>query len=355
MRVLIVDDSAFMRKALTQIVQGDPSFEVVGVAHNGKVAVEKALSLKPDIITLDIEMPEMDGMAALRAILSQCPDPKPAVVMCSSLTQEGSATSLQALRLGAADVIGKPSGSVSLDINNVAGDLLAKLRAICQSRAMRIAHALRPEPAPAVPRRVELPSVGSLDAILIGSSTGGPPVVEEVLTRLPPGLPPIVIAQHMPRLFTQSMAERLTMQCGYRVHHLTAPSIVRRGEAYICEGGRHVRLTKGGGEVRAVLTDDPKDALYKPCVNVLFSSAANCLGGRCLAIVLTGMGDDGAEGARELRAAGAMILAQNQATCVVYGMPRAVVQQGLASAAMTPGEVRSAIVSLAASSDKQSA
>lgn len=342
MRVLVCDDSAVMRKAISQIIASDPKFTVVDTAKNGREAVEKAAALKPDLITMDIEMPELDGLTALSRIMAQCPT---RVLMVSSLTKDGSRSALAALRLGAMDFVAKDQSQMTLSVESLREQILTKIRALAGERAPR-ALAITGGALPAD----KLPSFkpGMFDAVLIGSSTGGPPALEQLLTKLPADLScPVIIAQHMPELFTRSMAERLDQQCSVTVVHGENRMPLLRGTVYICPGGQHARVRRASpGRYELEISPEPRAALYKPCVNELFSSGAKVLRERCLGIILTGMGDDGLLGAKELVAAGGKMLAQNAESCVVYGMPKGVTQQGLAEATLTPGQIGQCLVSL---------
>lgn len=346
-RVLVVDDSAFMRKALAQILAKDPGIEVLGTARDGQDALEKCKSLKPDVITLDVEMPVMNGQEALRRIRSECV-PGPGVIMCSSLTSEGSHEALRALRAGADDAIGKPSGSISLDIEVIGEELIARVKAIGgqrrargagTARAAAPAAAARPaSPGAAVPTVAVVAGTSRAELVVIGASTGGPPVLETIVTALPKGYGlPVVIAQHMPVLFTRSLAERFAAEGCVPVVHGEDGMIVQAGCVYIAPGGQHTRVNRrpGGGLVLAV-GPEPRSAIFRPSVDELFASAAAAVGARTLAVICTGMGEDGAVGAKALKAAGATVLAQDPGSCVVYGMPRAVAVAGLADASMAP-------------------
>jgi two-component system, chemotaxis family, protein-glutamate methylesterase/glutaminase len=370
MRVLIVDDSGFMRKALTQMIGSDPTLEVVGQATNGKEAVEMAQRLKPDVITLDIEMPVMDGMGALRAIKETCKDFDPAVLMCSSLTHAGSQSALAAMAAGASDVIAKDASHFSVNIREIQEELIEKIKAIGGTRAKR---ALRRGAAgcagigagggglgggSASPKAGPTATVSStlralratdLDLVAIGSSTGGPPVLEKILTRLSPsGGPPIVIAQHMPMLFTRSMAERLSQACKIKVVHAEDGMEIGPGEAAISPGGKQTRVVRvASGAVKLEVNETPAKMLYKPSVNELFNSVARVCKSRSLAIVLTGMGDDGMLGSKAIREAGGRVVAQDADSCVVYGMPRAVAECGASEASMSPDEVIRLLAGLA--------
>ncbi len=343
MRVLIIDDSAFIRKALSQFIGADPAFEVVGVARNGQEGLEKAKALRPDVITLDVEMPVMDGMATLARVLAECRVHRPAVLMCSTKTVAGCGLTLEAMKLGAADFITKDVAATVLGAEEFQRELIAKLKAIGE-RVVR-----RSTGEPTAPTSPLGPSLGSpvhlgkrdLGLVVIGSSTGGPPVLETILTSLPGDYPlPVLVAQHMPLIFTQSMAERFASRCKVQVVHAADGEVLRPGCVMIAPGGRHmrVRAERGGrgGVCRVEVSDEPASALYKPSVNELFASAARAMGARTLGVVLTGMGDDGTLGAKEIQRAGGVVLAQDAASCVVYGMPRAVAQAGVAAASLSP-------------------
>ncbi len=333
MRVLIADDSTFMRQALARAVTEASDLEVVGRARDGREAVAMAKELRPDVITLDIEMPEMDGLTALRHIMREAPTK---VLMCSSLTQEGSVQSLQALRMGAADVIGKVNGSTLPGGRSFHEEFIRRVRGLAQA-----SRDTAPPPAPRSARDSFQINPAHYDLIVIGSSTGGPPVVETLLTALGPRQRlPIVVGQHMPAVFSKAMADRLNELCSLPVIHAQNGTSIEPGHVYICPGNEHSHIVRYAGDsLRLKVGEEPKDHLYHPSVDALFSSAAQARGKKTLAIILTGIGDDGADGAEALRKSGATVLAQDQASCVVYGMPRAVAERGLASAVMTPDEI----------------
>jgi two-component system, chemotaxis family, protein-glutamate methylesterase/glutaminase len=355
-KILVVDDSAFMRKAITQMISSEPGFEVIGTAVNGQDGIEKALRLRPDVITMDIEMPVLDGITALKKIRADAMEPKPAILVCSSLTVEGSHEALRAMRMGAADVIAKPASHFSLDINDIQQDLIAKLKAIAETRGylrQRATGAVAPVPslqhagkshAAPLPTSIDLRGK-RFDAVLIGSSTGGPPVLESLICGLMESFPvPVVVAQHMPALFTKSLSERLAQSATVNVLHGDQTSHLEPGTVTIIVGGRHGRVVKDrAGGLALEISPDPAAALYKPSVNELFTSGASTLGPKCLSVVLTGMGDDGMLGGREIRRNGGMVLAQEASSCVVYGMPRAVAENGIAAAALTPDNIRATL------------
>ncbi len=344
MRILVVDDSAFMRRAISQMIASDPALTVVDTAYNGQDALEKIAKLQPDLVTLDIEMPVMDGMTALRKIQA-LPEPRPAVLMCSSLTKAGSHEALAAMTAGAADFIAKDASQVSLNITSIRDELIAKIKAIGANRR-KSARGAAPFAAPATtatpaPTKTPRLNAADFDVLLVGSSTGGPPALEKLLSPLPADFPlPIVIAQHMPALFTKSLSERLDHLCMVSVIQAAPGMPLHPGSVYIGEGGKHVRIVRSAaGRYALEVSDKPADALYKPSVNELFASGAKFAGARALAVVLTGMGDDGRIGATELKAKGGTILAQSAESCVVYGMPKAVNEAGLTIAALPPEQI----------------
>jgi len=348
-RVLVVDDSAFMRTALSRMINEDADLEVVDTARNGQDAIEKVRRVRPDLVTLDVEMPVMDGLAALPEILKKPEDggPAPAVLMCSSLTTHGSEAALEALKLGASDVIAKDCSFASAEITQIRDLLVAKLRAIGRARgaktkAERSGVLLTEKPLQLDPR--------AIDFVLIGSSTGAPPVLETIIHDLPPELPvPIVVAQHMPAVFTKGMAQRLDQGSALTVLHADADMPLVPGCVFIIQGGTHGLIKRAGTRKYTLAIEPPPEgALYKPSVDALFHSAAAAARNRVAACVLTGMGDDGAAGARALRDAGSRIFAQNAETCVVYGMPKAVAENGSAEAALPPEAITLTIASLAA-------
>ncbi len=335
-RVLVVDDSAFMRTAVSGMLKKASDIEVAGTARNGVEAVAKAKALQPDVVTLDIEMPEMDGLTALPQIKRVS---KAAVIMLSSLTREGSEAALAAMRRGAEDVLAKDNSQVSVNIGDIERDLLEKVR-VFGRRSQQKKHTAATHDT-RVPRHLAKLDLSDYDALAIGSSTGGPPVVERLICSLPSDFPlPVLLAQHMPEMFTRAMSERLDGLSALRVRHAQPGVPVKRGEAYIAPGGKHLRLRHlNGRNLRLEVSEKPTEALYKPSVNELFASAADAFGERTLAIMLTGMGDDGLIGSRELHAKGGTLLAQDEASCVVYGMPKAVTEAGIVAASLNPDQM----------------
>ena len=349
-KVLIVDDSAFVRRSLTSLLEADKDIEIIGTASNGEDAVAKAKALDPDVITMDVEMPRMNGLAALERIMNENPCP---VIMVSSLTSEGADTTLRALELGALDFMPKLSSGSMPDIKRLESELAVKIKALARRKAiMRLmfnrkqsaparslpgaaragltGHAR--ESAPAQPRKYsEADYRRPFEVVSIGVSTGGPPAVQKVLSALPGNFPvPILIAQHMPAAFTGPFATRLNAQCEIAVKEAEPVERVKPGTVYICPGGKHLRLENRGGSLMAVVTEEPKEALYKPSANVLMETTGIAAGRKALGVTLTGMGNDGVDGTRVRKQKGGWAIAQNEASCVVYGMPKAVVDANLA-------------------------
>ncbi len=344
-RVLVVDDSAFMRRVVSEAVAAEPDLEVIGTAINGLDALLKVEQLQPDVVTLDVEMPEMDGLTALRHLMARYPRP---VVMVSSLTQAGAVTTIRALNIGAVDFVAKPSGSISLDFHRVREELVQKIRVAAHARVLgRGPSPGPPAPAPALESstRPPLPSPAAPPApakpasfvvegrverlVVIGASTGGPRALGIVV----PDLPAIenvgyVIVQHMPAGFTRSLAERLDSTSALHVREAAEGDRVAPGTALVAPGDYHLRLGPGG----AVRLDQAARVHgVRPSVDVTLQSVAETYGARAIAAVLTGMGQDGAEGAVAVHRQGGYVLAEDEATCVVWGMPRAVAERGVAN------------------------
>jgi two-component system chemotaxis response regulator CheB len=346
-KVLVVDDSAFMRKMITDIVARDSGMTVVGQARDGVDALQKLDALKPDVITLDIEMPVKDGYTALTEIMQRRPTP---VVMVSSLTQAGADMTMRCLEAGAVDFIGKPSGSISLDIAKVAPEILAKIRTAASAR-LRHGASLRHTPSlgqaltlgappsrPPVRPSVAMPAaappaiLSSMHAaprggvLVVGSSTGGPRALQAFIPSLPVDLGvPIVIVQHMPAGFTTSLAKRLDTESPFSVREAVEGDTLRPGCALVAPGGRHLEF-----DARGVvhLTDEPAVHGVRPSVDVTLGTIHKLYGARATVVLLTGMGKDGARGMKALHDLGAVTFAEDESTCVVYGMPKAAVELG---------------------------
>ncbi|MBX8483973.1 chemotaxis response regulator protein-glutamate methylesterase [Pseudomonas cichorii] len=365
-KVLVVDDSGFFRRRVSEILSSDPNIQVVGTATNGKEAIEQALALKPDVITMDYEMPMMDGITSVRHIMQRIPTP---VLMFSSLTHEGARVTLDALDAGAVDFLPKNFEDISRNPTKVKQLLCEKINSIARSNrrfsgvsspapvsaAPAPASAAAPARAPVPPARTVpsrtapapaahapahhapaphahsgAPKRKAYKLVAIGTSTGGPVALQRVLTQLPANFPaPLVLIQHMPAAFTKAFAERLDKLCKISVKEAEDGDILRPGLALLAPGGKQM-MVDGRGAVKILPGDERLN--YKPCVDITFGSASKSYGDKVLAVVLTGMGADGREGARLLKQGGSSVWAQDEASCVIYGMPMAIVKADLADA-----------------------
>ncbi|MCY1268445.1 Chemotaxis response regulator protein-glutamate methylesterase of group 1 operon [compost metagenome] len=337
-KVLVVDDSGFFRRRVSEILAADPQIQVVGTATNGREAIDQALALRPDVITMDYEMPTMDGITAVRHIMQRCPTP---VLMFSSLTHEGARVTLDALDAGAVDYLPKNFDEVSRNPEKVRQLLCEKVHSIARSNrrhygglasapaAQAPVASVRPAPS-ALPPASAAPKRKAYRLVAIGTSTGGPVALQRVLSQLPANFPaPLLLVQHMPAAFTRAFAERLDKLCRISVREAEEGDLLRPGLALLAPGGKQM-MVDSRGAIRILPGDERLN--YKPCVDVTFGSAAKAYGDKVLALVLTGMGADGREGARMLRQSGSQVWAQDEASCVIYGMPLAVVKAGLADA-----------------------
>jgi two-component system chemotaxis response regulator CheB len=321
-RVLIVDDSAVVRKLLTEALGGESDIEVVGTAPDPYVARDKILALSPDVLTLDIEMPRMDGLTFLKKLMVFHPMP---VIVISSLGAASCEAGMDALRAGAVEVIGKPGGPFS--VGELKVSLANKIRAAAASRVARPRTSMLPEVlAPAV----SAGRFNPLALIAVGASTGGTEAIEEVLRHLPADTPGIVIAQHIPAGFSRVFAERLNKACPMRVAEAADGDVVRPGLALIAPGNFHMIVRNSGGAYRVTVKDGPMVCYQRPSVDVLFSSVAEAAGPHGVGVILTGMGSDGAQGMRKMQSAGAVTIAQDEASCVVFGMPMQAIRLGAA-------------------------
>ena len=352
-RLLIVDDSLFFRRALREVFSSDPRLEVVGEASNGRQAVLKACELKPDIITMDVEMPIMDGISAVRRITERCPTP---ILMLSALTKAGAEATLDAIDAGAVDFFPKNGDDPEDTLARSGRRLCSRVRMLALRSQRESASAPAPgiarqeaSPVPAEPRHRNGRSAPSgflsrQGLVVIGASTGGPAAVPAVLGKLQPDFSvPVVIAQHMPGAFTGPFSQRLNESMPIRVVEASDGEMLRPGTAYVIPGGRHGELAGRPGAYKLNLRDPVADEHYRPSVSLAFSSAARVAGDDLLAVVLTGMGDDGAEGARQVTAARGHVWAQDQATSVIYGMPAAVAKANLAESILPLGQIGAAI------------
>jgi two-component system, chemotaxis family, protein-glutamate methylesterase/glutaminase len=320
-RVLIVDDSALMRQLLSTLLAADPEIQVVGEAQDPFDARDKIKALNPDVITLDVEMPQMDGLTFLRKLMALRPMP---VVMFSSLTQAGAEATLEALEVGAVDFVAKPTHDVANAMAGLAETLQAKIKAAARTR-------FRPRRAEAAPAPRVRPKFGRPTGklLLIGASTGGVEALKALLLQLPEDCPPTLITQHMPERFTSAFAQRLDRECPMRVSEAKDGERVEAGHVYIAPGGtHHLELNRNGGHYSCKLIDAPPVSGHRPSVDVLFRSGARTAARTIIAVILTGMGKDGAQGMLELRQGGAITLGQDEHSSLVYGMPRAAFECG---------------------------
>ncbi|MUK47184.1 chemotaxis-specific protein-glutamate methyltransferase CheB [Aliivibrio fischeri] len=355
-KVLVVDDSSFFRRRVSEIINSDPRLEVIDVAVNGKEAVEKAKSLKPDVITMDIEMPVMDGISAVREIMKACPTP---TLMFSSLTHDGAKATLDALDAGALDFLPKKFEDIARNRDEAVSLLQKRIAEIARKKSfMRrpvlssqststvesrtattrtATSALTASPvkaaAPAAPIAQRFKATGKkYQLTAIGTSTGGPVALQKILTAIPANYPhPIILVQHMPATFTAAFAARLNNLCKIQVKEAEDGDVLKPGCAYLAPGGLQMMVDGRPGASRLKILDGGERMNYKPCVDVTFGSAAKVYGDKVLSMILTGMGADGREGCRMLKAGGATIWSQDEQSCVVYGMPQAVDKAGLSS------------------------
>jgi two-component system chemotaxis response regulator CheB len=330
-RVFIVDDSAFVRRALTRLLTAEPGFRVVGEAESGAEALAKIPAADPDFVTLDVAMPGMDGLQVLPVLLRWKPSLR--VLMLSAHTREGATATVTALAAGAVDFIDKTAFNV-MDLEYMRREVVDRLVALAPGRTSSNGTATRPAPAPGAATSADL---GACQLCVIGASTGGPAAVQEILQRLPAGFPlPVIVVQHMPPGFTEAFARRLDSLSRLRVTEAVEGHRLAPGAVVIAPGGRHLRVSPG---LAIVLSPEPSDTAHIPSIDVTMRSAARSRPGRVLGILLTGMGEDGAEGMATIRAGGGVTIAESEASCVVYGMPRAAVRRGGATWVMSLGEI----------------
>jgi two-component system chemotaxis response regulator CheB len=351
--VLVVDDSAFMRKLITSSLAEDPEIRVLDSARDGVEALQKITRLNPDVVTMDVDMPHRDGLSALEEIMKTTPRP---VIMISTLTTQGAEITLKCLDAGALDFIPKNS----MHPESVVVELRSKIKAVAKKRALLAlrrnkinARTTQPHPFHvdqasahhASSFKPTPPSGGPRDIVAIGVSTGGPPAVQKVLAALPANFPAsILIAQHMPAAFTGPFAKRLDAQCAISVKEAEHGEKIQSGRVYIAPGGKHMLLERRGATPELTITGDPVSELYKPSATVLMNSVAHINPRRTVGVILTGMGSDGCVGIKTLKDNGGYILAQNEASCVVYGMPKAVVDAGLADQIIDIENMAAAII-----------
>lgn len=318
-RVVVVDDSALMRRILTEMINSDPELIVVGAAADPFAARERIRASNPDVITLDVEMPRMDGLAFLEKIMSLRPTP---VVMVSSLTEAGAATTVRALELGAIDYVAKPGVGVSAGMEDLRDELVDKIKVAARSRVRPYAR------VQGAPPRATASFEGSEAIVAIGASTGGVDALRHVICSLPANAPAVLVVQHMPERFTKSFAERLDTLAEVSVAEARDAARVLSGHVYLAPGNRHIQLALSGSDFVCRLDDGPLCSGHRPSADVLFDSVACAAGGRAVGVIMTGMGRDGAQGLKRMRDSGAMTLGQDEASCVVYGMPKAARELG---------------------------
>lgn len=330
-KVLVVDDSALIRSLMKEIINNQPDMLVVGAAPDPIVAREMIKQLNPDVLTLDVEMPRMDGLNFLEKLMRLRPMP---VLMISSLTERGSDITFRALELGAVDFLAKPKMDISRGMQEYADEIADKIRAAAKAKIHKPAATM---PSSLITPRLSadavLPALSNTIAsteklIILGASTGGTEAIKEFLVRLPPDCPGILIAQHMPEAFTDSFAKRLDSLCKISVKEAQHGDRVLPGHAYIAPGHSHLLLKRSGANYMCELNQGPPVNRHRPSVDVLFRSAANCGGPNCIGVILTGMGKDGAAGMLEMKQAGAYNFAQDEASCVVFGMPKEAIAMG---------------------------
>jgi len=368
-RVLVVDDAVVVRRMVSDVLAADPQIEVVGVAANGRIALQKIVQLTPDLLTLDVEMPEMDGLETIveiRKTWAALP-----VIMFSTLTERGGQATLDALTLGATDYVTKPAnvGSVSIAQQRIRDELIPKIKTLCAGvLTSALAPAPAPTPAPALAGgapRASTPSIARAtpvtaapvkltvgtspfapQIVAIGTSTGGPNALLEVIPKLPDQFPvPVVITQHMPPMFTRLLAERLSKLSRIPVREAAEGDVILPGTAWVAPGDYHLVLQRQDDQVVATLSKAPPENSCRPAVDVMLRSVVECYGGRALSVILTGMGQDGLRGSELVHDAGGMVVAQDEASSVVWGMPGFVARAGIAQAVLPIGDVAAAIVS----------
>lgn len=356
-RVLVVDDSGFFRRRVTEMLEADSNIKVIGTANNGKEAIEQAKALKPDVITMDIEMPELDGISATRQIMQVSPT---RIIMFSSLTTDGARSTLDALDAGALDFLPKRFEDISSDRDEAKKLLCERVRQLAGQRINAATAVVAPakttstKPATSVSTKhavtvktevAPITSKGGIKLVAIGTSTGGPVALQEVLAKLPANFPvPIVMVQHMPASFTPAFAQRLNDQCAITVKEAQDGDVLQPAHAYLAPGGKQMLLKKQGSDVVLHIIDSDPALTYKPSVDITFSSIAKIYPSQTLAIILTGMGADGREGSKELHRGGSKIWAQDEHSCVVYGMPAAVTEAGITERVMDIKDVGPSIV-----------
>jgi two-component system chemotaxis response regulator CheB len=340
-KVLVIDDSALMRKMISDILNSDSRITVIGTAYDGVDGLEKVRALKPDVVTLDVEMPRKNGVETLEDIMKTCPTP---VIMLSSLTQEGAQITLKAFSLGCVDCVGKPSGTISLDIAEVGKEIVEKV-VVASTANIKYAAKIGSE------FRNTMPMIGASfrnkkrEILVVGASTGGPIALQKVLSSIPANFPvPIAIVQHMPLNFTASFAERLNSVSQLNVVEGFDGLELSSGMAAIAPSGKHMLVKRKNEGIVCNLSDAPSVLSVKPAANILFLSAADEFSGGVVGVILTGMGKDGTDGAIALQEKGAHIIAESQETCIIYGMPRAAIEAGVVNQVLPLQDIAGAMI-----------
>lgn len=348
-RVLLVDDSALMRQTLGALLHDSPGIELLAAVSDPLLAMKRMQQEWPDVIVLDVEMPHMDGITFLKKIMHERPTP---VIICSTLTEQGAQTTLDAMAAGAFTAMAKPRLGLRHFLDEHAKEFITTIRAAVQANVRRLVpRAPLPAPAPKLSADAVLPATAPRHAlthtteriVAVGTSTGGTQALERILTALPRLSPGLVIVQHMPEQFTAAFAQRLNQLCDITVQEAQTGDRVLPGHALIAPGGRHMLLRRSGAQYRVEIVDGPLVSRHRPSVNVLFRSVAQTAGANALGILLTGMGDDGAAGLLEMRQAGAHTLAQDEASCVVFGMPKEAIKRGAAAQVLALHDMPDAI------------
>lgn len=357
--VLVVEDSAFFRKTLKNMLESDPLIQVIGTAEDGIEALEKIEKLRPDVVTLDIEMPRMNGLEVLKVVMEKFPLP---VIMISSITKDGAEATLDALHMGAIDYIPKNLSRMSSNVDTVRDELLAKVKAVAKKgtdsavihksgasessyfeRKIRSGHVknLRGSQSDGHSGRyLDYKGGDDVDLVSLGASTGGPRALQEILIQLPGDFPaPIIITQHMPGVFTKPFAERINKLCEIEIKEAEDNDIIKSGVALLAPGGYQMRVRKRNRECRVEISNEPKESIYKPSVDITMMSASQSFGKGCVGVILTGMGSDGLEGMRAIKSRGGMTIAQNKKSCVVYGMPKMVIEAGVADKTLSLDDI----------------
>ncbi|MBI3351476.1 MAG: chemotaxis response regulator protein-glutamate methylesterase [Nitrospirae bacterium] len=340
-RVLIIDDSALMRQILTSLLSSDPEIEVIGIAQDPYIARDKIKKLNPDVLTLDVEMPRMDGITFLEKLMAARPMP---VVMVSSLTEAGCETTLRALELGAVDFFTKPKFDMKEGMEAQAEILVSKIKTAVRARVVKKRATGEISIAKIAPL-VSSSMIKTTDTIIaLGASTGGPEALRQVLEVLPPNTPPVILTLHMPEKFTKSFADRLNKICQIRVKEAEDGDSVMTGHCLVAPGGYHMVLVRSGARYQVRLNQEDKVQWQRPSVDVMFNSVAKCAGRNAVGVIFTGMGKDGAEGLLEMKRAGAYTIAQDEESCVVYGMPQEAVKTGAVDKILPLDKIPAAII-----------